>query len=606
MTAIIGSYEGSNPWNGNMLYREMMGQEAAGTTLFTGQDTWTDYVGSASWAASTTTSISAQKLWSIPLFANTSSLKEAATGADNTYFAQVAKSLLSSQSSGSIYVRTGWEFNGGWETWAAGSDPADYIKAYQQFVDAFRSVSNRFVFTWCPAEATGGMNPAAAYPGNAYVDIIGLDVYDNNTYDGNNATAAFNSKVNAQYGLNWLANFAAQNGKQIAIPEWGVNSNSDAAFVTLMANWIKTHNVAYASYWDADAGGFNGLLSGMPAVEAAYVAAFGSSATPTTSTTTTSTTTTPTTPTTTHHAAADLDGDHKSDIVLWDASTHAVEALETGAGLSASHPTSIGAVTGAWSVGAVADFDGDGKSDILWVNSTLNDVNLWESSKGLNAAHTVDLGAMGANMAVQGVGDFDGDGQADILWQNTTTHDVTIWESSKGLSAAKAIDLGTVGRGSAEAGVGDFDGDGKSDILWVNSALHDVNIWESTKGENSAHTVDLGSIGAGWAVAGVGDFDGDGKSDVLWWNASLNQVDVWESSKGLSSANTVDLGTVGANWAPIAVGDYDGDGKADILFENSQTHDVQLWESSAGLNASHAIDLGVLGSGLSLATPHTF
>ncbi len=601
MTAIIGSYEGSNPWNGNMLYREMMGQEAAGTTLFTGQDTWTDYVGSASYVASTTTSIGAQKLWSIPLFANSSSLKEAATGADDKYFAQVAQSLLASQSSGSIYVRTGWEFNGGWETWAAGSDPADYIKAYQQFVDAFRSVSNRFVFTWCPAEATGGMNPATAYPGNAYVDIIGLDVYDNNTYDGNNATAAFNSKVNAQYGLNWLANFAAQNGKQIAIPEWGVNSNNDAAFVTLMANWIKTHNVAYASYWDADAGGFNGLLSGMPAVEAAYVAAFGPSATTPATTTPATTTPTPTTPTTTHHAAADLDGDHKSDIVLYNSATHTVDYLGSAGGLSASNVTSVGAANPAWKVAGVGDFDGDGKADILWMNSVTNDVQVWESSQGMSA-HSVDLGSVLPTWSIQGVGDFDGDGKADILWENASTHDVQVWESSKGM-AAHSVDLGTVSASWAIQGVGDFDGDGKADILWENASTHDVQIWESSQGMIS-HSVDIGTVSAQLSVVGVGDFDGDGKSDILWWNAGTRDLQLWESSKGESASAAVDLGAIGAGWAPVAVGDYDGDGKADILFENTTTHAIELWDSSTGFNAAHAISVGTLGSSLSLATTH--
>ncbi len=602
MTAIIGSYEGGDPWTGNTLYREMMGQEAGGTTLFIADDNWTDYVNGAVYAATTTQSISAQKLWSIPLFANTSSLKEAASGADDKYFVQVAKELASTQSNGSIYVRTGWEFNGNWFSWSAGSDPADYIKAYQQFVDAFRSVSNRFVFTWCPAEQSGGMNPAAAYPGDAYVNIIGMDVYDNNVYDGNNATAAFNTQLNAQYGLNWLANFAAQHGKQIALPEWGVSSNSDAAFVTLMANWIKTNNVAYAAYWDADAGGINGLLSGMPAVEAAYVAAFGAPPTTTASTPVTTTPVTTTPPaTTTHKAVADLDGDHKSDIVLYNSATHTVEYLGSAGGLSASKVMSIGAASAAWQVSGVGDFDGDGKADVLWMNSVTHDVQVWESSQGMSA-HSVDLGSVLPTWAIQGVGDFDGDGKADILWENSSTHDVQVWESSKGM-ITHSVDLGTVSAAWAVKGVGDFDGDGKSDILWENSSTHDVQIWESSQGMIS-HSVDIGAVAAQLSVVGVGDFDGDGKSDILWWNATTRDLQLWESSKGESASTAVDLGTIAAGWAPVAVGDYDGDGKADILFENTTTHALQLWDSSTGFDASHAVSLGTLGSSVGLATTH--
>ena len=623
MTAIIGSYEGSNPWNGNMLYREMMGQEAAGTTLFTGQASWLDYTGSASWAASTTESIGAQKLWSVPLFANSSSLKEAASGADDKYFAQVAKSLLGSQASGSIYVRTGWEFNGGYETWYAGSDPADYIKAYQQFVDAFRSVSNRFVFTWSPGETNGGMDPAAAYPGDAYVDIIGLDVYDNNTYQGNNATAAFNNALEAKYGLNWLANFASQHGKQIAIPEWGVNNNNDAAFVTLMANWIKTHNVAYASYWDADAGNFNGLLSGMPAVEAAYLAAFGSSAATTvaSSSATASTTTTPTAPATTttasatttatpvatpHKASADLDGDHKSDIVLWNSSTHTVEAIESGTDMSSAKAVNLGSVTApGWSIVGEGDFDGDGKADLLWTNSVTHDLQLWDSTKGFGAAHAVDLGVLTEGWSVTGVGDFDGDGKTDILWQNSSTGDFQIWESSKGLGAAHSIDLGTVSSGWTVMGTSDFDGDGKSDILWENKTTRDVQVWESSKGFGAAHSVDLGILATGLTIVGTGDLNGDGKAEFATFNATTRDLEIWGTSN-VSAGPMKDLGSVSAGWAPVAVGDFDGDGKADILWQNSQTHDLQVWESSVGMNAGHAIDLGVVASGLSIATTHSY
>ena len=596
MTAIIGSYEGSDPWDNVPLYQKMIGGGAVATTLFTGQASWTDYVGSVAYADSGT--INAQKLWSIPLFANSSSLTEAASGADNSYFVQVAKTLLSNQSSGSIYVRTGWEFNGGWETWSAGTDPADYIKAYQQFVTAFRTVSNRFVFTWCPAESGGGMNPATAYPGDAYVDVIGLDVYDNNTYDGNDPTAAFNTKLNDAYGLNWLSSFAAQHGKQIAIPEWGVNSNNDAAFVTLMANWIKTHNVAYASYWDANAGGFNGQLSSMPAVEAAYVAAFGSSAAATPVTAPASPT--PIQPIKAAHGV-DFDGDGRSDILWYNSSTHNLQVWESGIGLSGSKAVSLGSVGSSnWSVAGVGDFDGDGRSDVLWENTSSHDVQIWESSKGYTTTAT-DLGAASAALTVAGVGDFDGDGKSDVLWWNAGTRTVQVWESSIGLNAAHAVTLGTVSAGWSIEGVGDFDGDGKADILWMNSTTRDVQVWESTKGYTTTKT-DLGLVSAGWNIEGVGDFDGDGKSDILWQNASTGDVQIWESTKGYTQQST-DLGVV-KGWTIVGVGDFDGDGKADILWENTTTHDVQVWESSHGLNAANAIDLGAAASGYSVATLH--
>jgi hypothetical protein len=84
-------------------------------------------------------------------------------------------------------------------------------------------------------------------------------------------------------GLNWVASFAAAHGKPIAIPEWamvpryvsrGGGGGDDPYYITAMLNWIRTHNVAYASYFDH---GPSAITSGAyPAGAAAYAAAMRS------------------------------------------------------------------------------------------------------------------------------------------------------------------------------------------------------------------------------------------------------------------------------------------------------------------------------------------
>ena len=82
------------------------------------------------------------------------------------------------------YLRLGWEFDGSWTTWAAttASAEASYASYFQQIVTAMRSVSGEaFRFVWNPDAAAftdSGYSVAAAYPGNSYVDVIGLDAYD--------------------------------------------------------------------------------------------------------------------------------------------------------------------------------------------------------------------------------------------------------------------------------------------------------------------------------------------------------------------------------------------------------------------------------------------
>ena len=88
----------------------------------------------------------------------------------------LARSLPTSET---IYVRTGEEFNGTWMPWAAAGRAEEFVGAYRRFVDAFRSVSRQFRFEWNVNAGGTQMNPADAYPGDGYVDVIGMDFYYN-------------------------------------------------------------------------------------------------------------------------------------------------------------------------------------------------------------------------------------------------------------------------------------------------------------------------------------------------------------------------------------------------------------------------------------------
>lgn len=83
------------------------------------------------------------------------------------------------------------------------------------------------------------------YPGDGYVDAVALDAYDgigaatstdaarfSDLRSGLNAggwTAVTPAAINGQafrgYGLTWLAAFGKEHGKQISLPEWGLESS---------------------------------------------------------------------------------------------------------------------------------------------------------------------------------------------------------------------------------------------------------------------------------------------------------------------------------------------------------------------------------------------
>ena len=124
----------------------------------------------------------------------------------------------------------------------------------------------------------------------------------------------WNGYVTQQNGLDWVASFAAQQGKPISIPEWGLSIRTDghgggdnAYFVQHMHDWIVGHNVAFQMYFEFDApdGAHRLMTNEFPIGSQTYRQLFGgappvtsSSTVPTTSTST-STSTSTTTPTTT-------------------------------------------------------------------------------------------------------------------------------------------------------------------------------------------------------------------------------------------------------------------------------------------------------------------
>jgi len=262
-----------------------------------------------------------QMIWGVDMLPNSgASLAAGATGLYNQYYVSLADALVAGGQGNSI-IRLGWEFNGGWFPWAAKGQAQDFVTYWQQIVDSMRSVPGEsFQFEWNPTRGDLGVgNLANFYPGDAYVDIIGLDVYDIEwaTYPG--AQAEWQHMLTQTYGLDWLASFASEHNKPVAFPEWGLgwgkgdngapvsnpggeaSGGDNAYFVQQMAQWILNHDVSNAVAWDY---GSNPLPSTTnPLSQATFAQSFGLSSAETTTTTSSTTTSEPATSTTTSEPA---------------------------------------------------------------------------------------------------------------------------------------------------------------------------------------------------------------------------------------------------------------------------------------------------------------
>ncbi len=201
-------------------------------------------------------------------------LAEGATGAYNSYFVSLAQTLVADGAS-HAYLRIGWEFDGSWFPWSATTSGAEanYATYFQQIVTAMRSVPGEaFRFEWNPdavAFTESGYSVQAAYPGSAYVDVIGLDAYDQTWVTPQTPANAWSETLSP--ALTAARQFASSVGKPLALPEWGVIIRSDGHglgddpyYINHMVSWMETasDNVAYEAYFDYDAGGLNSQITG--------------------------------------------------------------------------------------------------------------------------------------------------------------------------------------------------------------------------------------------------------------------------------------------------------------------------------------------------------
>lgn len=258
-------------------FEAWVGRPVDGVQLHTGRESWEDWSGSIGWLLDVWSEQSRPIFWSLQLLPRGAPLAEGAAGAYDGHYVAAARTLATGQPEGRIFLRTGWEFNGDWMPWAATRGRADdFVATFRNLVAAFRSVSDRFIFEWCPNIGDMGMDPGDAWPGDDVVDIVGVDFYYQPQFESPDPDRAWNDMVERRYGLAWHRDFAAAHGLPRAFSEWGVTLPNSSAYIRHAATWFREDDVVYQSYWNSD-GDFPGKLSSnrIPDTGAAFRQAFG-------------------------------------------------------------------------------------------------------------------------------------------------------------------------------------------------------------------------------------------------------------------------------------------------------------------------------------------
>jgi hypothetical protein len=163
---------------------------------------------------------------------------------------------------------------------------------------------NKFKFDF---NVNNGFNPHPGeeyYPGDKFVDYVGVDVYDlhQGAYDNKyrNAkkcdqacreerqTQAWNEAIfGGPHGLNFWTDFAAQHDKPVSLPEWALwdrfdhtGGADDPLFITFMHDYITrpANNVAYANYFEFNSNQGEHSLQEFPKAEKMFQKLFGKGA----------------------------------------------------------------------------------------------------------------------------------------------------------------------------------------------------------------------------------------------------------------------------------------------------------------------------------------
>lgn len=314
-TVKTGVYRGAGGWGANAVpaYESFVGKPVDYGLDFQATDTW-DNQAWPGWQADAwkgrTVVLGATGIfpggWDRTFNGTRVGWSQAAAGEYDAHWRRLGERLVATGQSAAV-LRGAHEFNGGWFAHRVHPEEAPaFTAAWRRWVTIMRAVPGQsFSFDWNPTLGNEWplYQPEIAYPGDAYVDRIALDVYDGWynrgwAHGGAQPTTAerdevWNRMLNGERGLRFWRDFSIAHGKRMSLPEWGLRlwkeddglvhgGGDNAVFVQRMAALIKdpAWRIDYHAFWEDPGQGVvdpdaSGRAVAVPNARAAFLAAFG-------------------------------------------------------------------------------------------------------------------------------------------------------------------------------------------------------------------------------------------------------------------------------------------------------------------------------------------
>ena len=146
-----------------------------------------------------------------------------------------------------VLYRPWHEHTGNWFWWGASScTPDDYKKLWQMTRKGFddKGIEN-VVWVYSPDKVQSGQQYLERYPGDEFVDVMGIDIYGFGAEEG---VEPF--KENVKSGLDIASKAAKEHGKILAFTETGLESLPVANWYSeILAPAIEPYPIAFVCVW---------------------------------------------------------------------------------------------------------------------------------------------------------------------------------------------------------------------------------------------------------------------------------------------------------------------------------------------------------------------
>jgi len=205
------------------------------------------------------------------------SWQAASTGAyDARWRTSLAKmKTLWGDKPGTVYIRFAHEMNGNWYDWSVNKGNKDaFVASWKRYRALQQEIfpKSKLVFSVNRESVSSGFNWTESFPGKQYVDVMGVDYY--NQYPTANSVEDFRGALGAKdgygapKGLQAHSDFARSVGLPLSVNEWsGISDNADSpGFIQGMHEFFAKNagsgpgQILYDVQFNCDMGGGKFML----------------------------------------------------------------------------------------------------------------------------------------------------------------------------------------------------------------------------------------------------------------------------------------------------------------------------------------------------------